>query len=68
MVFIPLKSFVLVLIVVLGPIGISLLYKLLQLPFSYELLYLLLQISTVLNVMTMILVKTTIFLLVAHIG
>ena len=58
LVFVSLKSFVFVLIVVLGPTGISLFHKFLQLSFSYELLYLLFQVSTVLCV----------FLLVAHVG
>ena len=67
-VFVPQRSFVFVLIIIPGSAGVSLLYKFLQIPFSYELLYLLLQVSTIFCVVAVILVKTTIFLLDTHIG
>ena len=67
-VFVPQRSFVFVLIIIPGSAVVSLLYKFLQIPFSYELLYLLLQVSAIFCVVAMILVKTTIFLLVTHIG
>ena len=51
-------SFMLVFVLVPESTEVSLLYKFLQLSFSYELLYLLFQVSTVLCV----------FLLVAHVG
>ena len=46
-VFVPQRSFVFVLIIIPGSAGVSLLYKFLQIPFSYELLYLLLQVSAI---------------------
>ena len=67
-VFVPQRSFVFVLIIIPGSAVVSLLYKFLQIPFSYELLYLLLQVSAIFCVVVVILVKTTIFLLVTHIG
>jgi len=41
-IFIPLRDFVLTFVIILGSAGISFLYELLQLPFSYKLFYLLL--------------------------
>ena len=67
-VFVPLRGFTLTLIIVLGSVGISILYELLQLPFLYELFYLLLQVSAVLCVMPVVLVETVIFLLSCTLG
>ena len=67
-VFVLQESFVFVLIIIPGYTRVSLLYKFLQIPFSYELLYLLLQVSAIFCVVAVILMKTTIFLLVTHIG
>ena len=67
-VFIPWWGFALVLVVIPGPIGFSLLYKPLQFPFSYKFLYLLLQVPTILCVVVMILVEIAMFLLVTYIG
>ena len=44
-IFVPLRDFMLTLVIIPGSIGISLLHELLQLPFSYKLFYLLLQVS-----------------------
>ena len=68
MVFIPMRDFVLTFVIILGLAGISLLHKLLQLPFLFKLFYLLLQVSTVLCVMSVIFMKTTVFSLVTHVG
>ena len=65
MIFVLLRDF---LFIVLRPAGISLLYELVQLPFSYKLFYLLLQVSVILYVMPMIFVKTTVFSFVMHVG
>ena len=65
MIFVLLRDF---LFIVLRPAGISLLYELLQLPFSYKLFYLLLQVSVILYVMPMIFVKTAVFSFVMHVG
>ena len=67
-VVIPWRGFWLVFAIVLGLVGISLLYKFLQLSSSYEFLYLLLQVSTVLCVLAMIFMKTAVFPLVTDIG
>ena len=67
-VFVPRRSFALVLVIVPGFARVSLLFKFLQLPFSYEFLYLLLQVSAIFCVVVVILVETTIFLLVMYIG
>ena len=61
-------SFMLVLVIVPKSAEVSLLYKFLQLPFSYELLYLLLQVSAIFNVVVVILVEAVIFVLVTHVG
>ena len=68
MVFVPRRRFALVLIIVPGSARVSLLFKFLQLPFSYEFLYLLLQVSAIFCVVVVILVETTVFLLVMYIG
>ena len=68
MVFVPRRSFTLVLVIVPGFARVSLLFKFLQLPFSYEFLYLLLQVSAIFCVVVVILVETTVFLLVMYIG
>ena len=67
MVFVPLRDFVVVLVTVLGPVGVSLLYKFLLLPFSYKLLYLLFQDFAIFCVMAVILVETAVFFLVTHV-
>ena len=67
-VFIPRRSFTLVLVIVPGFARVSLPFKFLQLPFSYEFLYLLLQVSAIFCVVVVILVETTVFLLVMYIG
>ena len=67
-VFVPRRSFMLVLVIVPGFARVSLLFKFLQLPFSYEFLYLLLQVSAIFCVVVVILVETTVFLLVMYIG
>jgi len=66
-VLILLGAFALVLVTILESVGISILYKLLQLPFSHKLLYLLLQVSAVLCIMVMIFMETAILPLVTHI-
>jgi len=68
MVVIPWRGYWLISAIVPGPVGISLLYKILQLPSSYEFLYLLLQVSAVLCVMAVIFMKSTVFPLVTDIG
>ena len=68
MVFVRLGDFVLTLVVIPGFAGVSLLHKLLQLPFSYKLLYLLLQVSAVLYVMLVIFVEMVVFSLVTRVG
>ena len=67
-VVIPWRGFWLVFAIVPGLVGISLLYKFLQLSSSYEFLYLLLQVSAVLCVMAVIFMKTAVFPLVTDIG
>ena len=57
-----------VFVIILGSAGFSLLYKSLQLPFSYEFLYLLLQVLTIFCVVAVILLEMAIFLFVMHIG
>ena len=56
------------LVVIPGFAGVSLLHKLLQLPFSYKLLYLLLQVSAVLYVMPVIFVEMVVFSFVTRVG
>ena len=68
MVFVPRGSFALVLVIVPGSAGLSLLYKFLQLSFSYEFLYLLLQVSVIFYVVAVIFVEMVVFLLVTYIG
>ena len=67
-VFVPRRSFALVLVIVPRSAGVSLLFKFLQLPFSYEFLYMLLQVSAIFCVVVVILMETTVFLLVMYIG
>ena len=57
-----------VFVIILGFAGFSLLYKSLQLPFSYEFLYLLLQVLTIFCVVAVILLEMAIFLFVMHVG
>ena len=66
-VVIPWRGFWLVSAAVPRPIGISILYRFLQLPFSYEFPYLLLHVSAILCVMAVIFMKTAIIPLVADI-
>ena len=67
MVFVSWRGFGHVPTIVPGSAGISLLYKFLQLPFSYEFLYLFLQVSAVLCVMAVIFMETVVFPLVMNI-
>ena len=67
-IFVPLRDFMLTLVIIPGSIGITLLHELLQLPFSYKLFYLLLQVLAVLCIMLVIFVETVVFSLVTHIG
>ena len=66
-VVIPWRGFWLVSAAVPGPIGISILYRFLQLPSSYEFPYLLLHVFAILYVMTVIFMKTAVIPLVADI-
>ena len=63
-----LRTFALVLVTLPKSVGISLLFKFLQLSFSYKLFYLLLQVSAVLCIMSVTFVETAIFPLIVHIG
>ena len=51
-----------------GPAGISILYKFLQFPSSYEFLYLLFQVFAIFCVMVVIFMETAVFPLVMNIG
>ena len=68
MIFVPLRDFVLTLVIIPRSAGISILHELLQLPFSYKLFYLLLQVSAVLCVMPVIFVETAVFSIIMHVG
>ena len=66
-VFVPLRDFMLTLVIIPRSAGISLLHELLQLPFMYKLFYLLIQVPAVLYVMPVIFVETAVFPLIAYI-